>query len=75
MSTANATPAAMNAAPWPGSSMVGFSPTVKSQKTIAASVPETSPVQPAVGLIRRQNMPRRNVAKSGALKNPKRVCR
>ena len=41
----------------------------------AARVPETSPAQPAVGVIRFQNMPRMNVANSGALKNPNSVCR
>jgi hypothetical protein len=34
----------------------------------AASVPATSPHKPAAGVIRRQNMPMMNVAKSGALK-------
>ena len=35
----------------------------------------TRPTQPAVAVIRFQNMPRMNVANSGALKNPNSVCR
>ncbi len=41
----------------------------------AETVPATRPTQPAVGVIRFQNMPRMNVANSGALKKPNRVCR
>ena len=41
----------------------------------AESVPATRPTQPAVAVIRFQNMPRMNVAKSGALKKPNNVCR
>ena len=41
----------------------------------AAAVPLTRPIQPAVAVIRFQNMPRMNVANSGALKNPNSVCR
>ena len=37
--------------------------------------PPTSPIQPAVGVIRFQNMPRMKVANSGALKNPNSVWR
>ena len=49
--------------------------TERTATTTAATVPATSPVQPAAAVIRFQNMPRMKVAKSGALKNPKRVCR
>ena len=42
---------------------------------MAASVPETRPAQPAVAVIRFQNIPRMKVANSGALKNPNSVCR
>ncbi len=38
-------------------------------------MPDTSPVQPAVAVIRFQNMPRMKVANSGALKKPNSVCR
>ena len=48
---------------------------VSNATTTAAKVPETSPTQPAVAVIRFQNMPRMNVANSGALKNPNSVCR
>ena len=41
----------------------------------AARVPDTRPIQPAVAVIRFQNMPRMKVANSGALKNPNRVWR
>ena len=41
----------------------------------ADSVPLTSPAQPAVAVMRFQNMPRMNVANSGALKKPKSVWR
>ena len=42
---------------------------------IAADVPETRPTQPADAVILFQNMPRMNVANSGALKKPNSVCR
>ena len=42
---------------------------------MAERVPATRPVQPAVEVIRFQNMPRMKVANSGALKNPNNVCR
>src|SRR3954470_16108050 len=55
MSTTNAAPAATNAAPCPGRVMM---PTWSTTHTAtAASVPDTSPTQPAVAVIRFQNMP------------------
>ena len=70
-----ATLAARNAAPCPAS---GITPvlqdpnasSVRNATATADSVPATSPTQPAVAVIRFQNMPRMNVANSGALKNP-----
>ncbi|SIN57281.1 Uncharacterised protein [Mycobacteroides abscessus subsp. abscessus] len=41
----------------------------------AAKVPDTNPAQPAVAVIRLQNMPRIKVANSGALKNANSVWR
>ena len=73
MSTTNATDAATNGTPWPGRLMT---PTLGRMKTkIAERVPQTRPAQPAVEVIRFQNMPRMNVANNGALKKPKSVCR
>ena len=79
-STTNAAPAATKLAPWPlrPSTPVERLPSVSSLSTptsTAAPVPDTSPTQPAVGVIRFQNMPRMKVAKSGALKNPNNVWR
>jgi hypothetical protein len=73
MSTTKAAPAATNAVPWPGSVLAPVS--LSTNTATAASVPDTSPVQPAVAVIRFQNMPRMNVANNGALKNPNSVCR
>jgi hypothetical protein len=75
-----ATDAAMKAAPWPDSGMTPVLrlPSVSSVRIavrIADRVPATRPTQPAVGVIRFQNIPRMNVANSGALKKPNRVCR
>ena len=80
MSTTNAAPAARKAAPWPPSPMTPWlaDPNVSSLRkatATAARVPETRPTQPAVAVIRFQNMPRMNVANSGALKKPNSVCR
>src|SRR4029079_18314281 len=80
MSTTNAAPAATKLAPWPlrFRTPVLAEPNASSERkatATAAAVPATRPVQPAVGVIRFQNMPRMNVANSGALKNPNRVCR
>src|SRR5215217_4021728 len=73
MSTTNATDAATNGTPWPGRLST---PTLDRMKTkIAERVPETRPIQPAVEVIRFQNMPRMNVANNGALKKPNNVCR
>ena len=73
MSTTNAADAATNGMPWPGRSMT---PTLDRMKTkIAERVPQTRPAQPAVEVIRFQNMPRMNVANNGALKKPNSVCR
>ena len=80
MSTTKAVDAARNAAPWPA---IGITPRLSEPKasslrnatSTADSVPATSPIQPAVAVIRFQNMPRMNVANSGALKNPNSVCR
>src|SRR5436190_20392138 len=79
-STTNAAPAATKLAPWPltCSTPVLAEPTASSERnatSTAAAVPETRPVHPAAGVIRFQNMPRMNVANSGALKNPNKVCR
>ena len=80
MSTTNAALAATKLAPWPprGSTPSDAVPNASSLRkatTTAASVPDTRPIQPAVGVIRFQNMPRMNVANSGALKKPNSVCR
>lgn len=73
MSTTNAVEAATNGTPCPGRLNTPIS---EATKTLTAeSVPATRPVQPAVAVIRFQNMPRMNVANSGALKNPNSVCR
>ncbi len=73
MSTTKAVDAARKAAPWPGRSMT---PAAARRSTATAdTVPATRPTHAAVGVIRFQNMPRMNVANSGALKNPNSVCR
>src|SRR4051812_21784808 len=79
-STTNAAPAATNAAPCPltCSTPLLAEPNVSSERNAtrtAVAVPATRPVQPAAAVIRFQNMPRMNVANSGALKNPNRVWR
>ena len=80
MSTMKAVDAAANAAPCP---LSGITPVLHEPKAssvrkamiTAEMVPNESPTQPAVGVIRFQNMPRMKVANSGALKNPNRTCR
>ncbi len=76
----NAAEAATKAAPWPLSGMTPRlrdpnASSVRKATSTAASVPDTSPIQAAVPVIRFQNIPRMNVANSGALKNPNRVWR
>ena len=80
MSTTKAVEAARKAAPWPDSGITPrlAEPNASSERnatSTADSVPLTSPTQPAVGVIRFQNIPRMKVANSGALKKPKRVWR
>lgn len=80
MSTTKAVPAATNDAPCPDrfKAPVDHDPKASCDRkatTTADRVPLTRPVQPAVAVIRFQNMPRMKVANSGALKNPKSVCR
>ena len=80
MSTMNAAPAAAKLAPWPPMcrNPVLAEPKASSERNAtrtAASVPDTRPIHAAVAVIRFQNMPRMNVANSGALKNPNKVCR
>ncbi len=70
MSSTNATPAPRKLAPWPGRLSTPVSERVNT--ATAPSVPNTRPAQPADGDIRFQNMPRMNVANSGALKNENR---
>jgi hypothetical protein len=80
MSTTKATDAARNAAPWPP---IGMRPvlalpkasSVRKAMMTAEMVPYDRPTQPAVAVIRFQNMPRMKVAKSGALKKPNSVWR
>ncbi len=74
MSTTKAVAALMNARPWPGREKTPRK-VEEPHRITAESVPATRPVQPAVGVIRFQNMPRMNVANSGALKKPNRVWR
>ena len=73
MSTTKAAPAPTKLAPCPGRSITPVSLRMKIR--IAVSVPDTSPTQPAVGVIRFQNMPKMNVANNGALKNENSCCR
>src|SRR5688500_13043929 len=74
-STTNATLAARNAGPWPASGITPLlqepnASSVRNAIATADDVPATRPTQPAVAVIRFQNMPRMNVANNGALKNP-----
>ncbi|CQA12751.1 Uncharacterised protein [Mycobacteroides abscessus] len=63
----------MKLEPWPESV---YTPVSKSDHMpTAAKVPDTNPAQPAVAVIRLQNMPRIKVANSGALKNANSVWR
>ena len=80
MSTTKAAEAATNAAPWPSSGMtprltLPKASLLRNATTTAESVPAERPTQPAVGVIRFQNMPRMKVANRGALKKPKSVWR
>ncbi len=80
MSTTKAVEAATNEAPCPErfSTPHEADPKASFDKkatNTADSVPATRPTQPAVAVIRFQNMPRMKVANRGALKNPNRVCR
>ena len=72
-STTKAVEADRKAAPWPGRSSGPHS--LVAHTAMADDVPATRPTQPAVGVIRFQNMPRMKVANSGALKNPNSVWR
>ena len=73
MSMMNATLAATKAPPWPDS--VNTPDRLRMSTVTADAVPTIRPTPPAIGVIRFQNMPSRNVANNGALKKPNSVCR
>ena len=73
MSTTKAVDAARKAAPWPGRSMTPAAAEPVDGDRRQRAGHQADPA--AVGVIRFQNMPRMNVANSGALKNPNSVWR
>ena len=81
MSTTNAAPAATKLAPWPRA--VSTAVRRRAERVLAERRRPGPPPgcrapgrpSPRSAVIRFQNMPRMNVANSGALKNPNSVCR